>query len=140
MKKISIYYVYAWPGIGIMVSVRQWSGRPGFNTWLRHTKDSKKWYLMPSCLMLCIIRYGSRVKWSNSRKGVAPSPTPWCSSYRKGSLWVTLDYGCQLMSMIVMRSEFWLELFIIESLSGGVLSVMVIIIGNGTGNLSSNPG
>ena len=25
--------------------------------------------------------------------GVAPSPTPWCSSYRKGSLRVTLDYG-----------------------------------------------
>ena len=24
------------------------------------------------------------------------SPTPWCSSYRKGSLWVTLDYGRQL--------------------------------------------
>ena len=31
-----------------------------------------------------------------SRKGVAPSPTPWCSSYRKGSLRVTLDYGRQL--------------------------------------------
>ena len=27
-----------------------------------------------------------------SGKGVAPSPTPWCSSYRKGSLRVTLDY------------------------------------------------
>ena len=24
---------------------------------------------------------------------IAPSPTPWCSSYRKGSLRVTLDYG-----------------------------------------------
>ena len=23
----------------------------------------------------------SRVKWSNPVKGVAPSPTPWCSSY-----------------------------------------------------------
>ena len=32
----------------------------------------------------------------NPGKGVAPSPTPWCSSYRKGSLWVTLDYGRQL--------------------------------------------
>ena len=39
------------------------------------------------------IRYGSRVKWSNPGNGVAPSPTPWCSSYRKGSLRVTLDYG-----------------------------------------------
>ena len=30
------------------------------------------------------------------REGVAPSPTSWCSSYRKGSLQVTLDYGRQL--------------------------------------------
>ena len=35
-------------------------------------------------------------KVEQSREGVAPSPTPWCSSYRKGSLWVTLDYGRQL--------------------------------------------
>ena len=53
----------------------------------------KKWYLMPPCLTLSIIRYGSRVKWSNPGNGVAPSPTPWCSSYRKGSLRVNLDYG-----------------------------------------------
>ena len=26
-----------------------------------------------------------------SSEGVAPSPTPWCSSYRKGSLRVTRD-------------------------------------------------
>ena len=31
---------------------------------------------------------------------VAPSPTPWCSSYRKGSLWVTLDYGRQQLSYL----------------------------------------
>ena len=30
------------------------------------------------------------------REGVAPSRTLWCSSYRKGSLRVTLDYGRQL--------------------------------------------
>ena len=45
-----------------------------------------KWYLIPPCLTLSIIRYGSRVKWSNPGNGVAPSPTHWCSSYRKGSL------------------------------------------------------
>ena len=43
----------------------------------------KKWYLMPPCLTLSIIRYGSRVKWSNPEKGVAPSPTPWCSKLSK---------------------------------------------------------
>ena len=31
-----------------------------------------------------------------SREGVAPSPTSWCSSYRKESLRVTFDYGRQL--------------------------------------------
>ena len=35
-------------------------------------------------------------KVEQSREGVAPSPTPWCSSYRKGCLRVTLDYGRQL--------------------------------------------
>ena len=36
----------------------------------------KKWYLIHSCLTLSIIRYVSRVKWSNPGKRVAPSPTP----------------------------------------------------------------
>ena len=56
----------------------------------------KKWYLIPPCLTLSIISYVSRVKWSNPGKEVAPSPTPQCSSYWKGSLQVTLDYCCQL--------------------------------------------
>ena len=46
----------------------------------------KKWYLMPPCLALSIIRLGSTVKSSNPGKGVAPYPTPRCSSYWKGSL------------------------------------------------------
>ena len=53
-------------------------------------------YLIPPCLTLSIIRYVSRVKWSNPGKGVAPSPTPRCSSYWKGSLPVALDYDRQL--------------------------------------------
>ena len=56
----------------------------------------KKWYLMPPFLTLSIIRYGSRVKWSNPGKGVAPFPTPRCISYWKGSLRVTLDSCGQL--------------------------------------------
>ena len=55
-----------------------------------------KWYLIPACLTLSNIRYVLRVKWSNPGKGVAPSATPWCSSYWKGSLLVALDYGRQL--------------------------------------------
>ena len=51
---------------------------------------------MQPCLTLSIIRYGSRVKWSNPGKGIAPSPAPQCSSYCKGNLRVTLDYSHQL--------------------------------------------
>ena len=59
-----------------------------------------KWYLMLPCLTLSNIRYVSRVKLSNPRKGVAPSPTPQCSSYWKGSLLVALDYGRQLYLLL----------------------------------------
>ena len=69
-------------------------------TWVQSQVESykrlKKWYLTPPCLTLSIIRYGSRVKWSNPGKEVAPFPTPWCSSYRKGSLLVALDCSHQL--------------------------------------------
>ena len=56
-----------------------------------------KWYLIPPCLAHSDIRYVSRVKWSNPWKGVAPFPTPRCSSYWKRGLLVALDYGCQLL-------------------------------------------
>ena len=42
-------------------------------------------------------------KVEQSREGVAPSPTPWCSSYRKGSLRVTLDYGRQLYLLLLYK-------------------------------------
>ena len=40
-----------------------------------------KWFLIPPCLTLSIIRHVSRVKYNNPGKGVVPSPTPQCSSY-----------------------------------------------------------
>ena len=69
-------------------------------TWVQSPVASyqriKKWYLIPPCLTLSNIRYVSRVKWSNPGKGVAPSPTPRCSRYWKGSLLVALGYGHQI--------------------------------------------
>ena len=44
-------------------------------------------------------------KVEQSREGVAPSPTHWCSSYRKGSFRVTLDYGRQLTFTIWTKVE-----------------------------------
>ena len=46
-----------------------------------YISNTQKWYLIPLCLTLSIIRYVSRVKWNNPGKGVAPSSTPRCSSY-----------------------------------------------------------
>ena len=72
--------------------------------WVQYQVESyqrlKKWYLMPPRLTLSIIRYGSRVKWSNPWKEVVPSPTPRCSSYRKEGLRVPLDYARQLYLLI----------------------------------------
>ena len=51
---------------------------------------------------LSIIRYISRVKWRNSGKGVAPSPTLRCSSYWKRSFRVTLDYSRQLYLLYLL--------------------------------------
>ena len=45
-------------------------------------------------------------KVEQSKEGVAPSPTPWCSSYRKGSLRVTLDYGRQLYFTYIVWNRF----------------------------------
>ena len=77
-------------------SVHQWPGDVCSIPGRVIPKIKKKWYLRPPCLTLGIIRYGSRVKWRNPEKGVEPSPTPRCSSYRKESLRATLDYGRQL--------------------------------------------
>ena len=51
-------------------------------------------------------------KVEQSREGVAPSSTPWCSSYRKGSLRVTLDYGRQLYFYICIRQCVYIYIYI----------------------------
>ena len=82
--------------IGMMFRVFANDLKKGVQSQVESYQRLKKWYLMPPCLTLSIISYGSSVKWSNPGKGVVPSPIPWCSSYRKAKLRVTLDYGRQL--------------------------------------------
>ena len=65
----------------------------------------QKWYLMPPCLTLSIIRYGSRVKQSHSGKGLASTPTPWWCSDWKGRLKITLDCGRQIYYLV--QSVIW---------------------------------
>ena len=70
-------------------TVRVFANSPGDRGSIpgRVKPKTQKWYLMFPWLILSIVRYGSRVKWSN--------PTPRCKSYWKVSLRVTLDYGRQ---------------------------------------------
>ena len=103
-------------------------------TWIQSQFESyqrlKKWYLMLPCLTFSIIRYRSRVKWSNPGKGVAPSLTPRCSSYRKGRLGVTLDFEHQqLMTLFcadIIRDSVSLLNF---PLTNQVISSSIINIG-----------
>ena len=53
-------------------------------------------YIHLYSLTLGNIRYVSKVKWSIPGKEITLSLTPQCSSFWKGSLMVTLDYGCQV--------------------------------------------
>ena len=87
--------------------IEPWSSRPLANTLLIRSlpmvweigaqsqvesyQRLKKMLLDAALLALSAIKWGSRVKWSNPGNGVAPSPTPRCSSYWKGSLRVTFD-------------------------------------------------
>ena len=109
-------------------------------TWVQSQVESyqrlKKWYLIPPCLTLSIIKYGSRVKWSNPGKGVAPSPTPWCSSYRKGSLRVTLDYSCQLYFTYILLKYLILMRYCINR----VIGLMSRVFASSLGDQGSIPG
>ena len=71
----------------------------------------KKWYLMLLCLTLSNIRYVSRVKWSNSGKGVALFLHLGVVAYSKGSLLVALDYGRQLYSKLIIWCLWWFHLY-----------------------------
>ena len=72
--------------------------------------------MIPPCLTLGNIRYVSRVKWSNPWKGVAPSPTPQCSSYWKVSLLVILDYRRQLYLYIYIYCHPQTDCFVLSEL------------------------
>ena len=92
------------------LSVRQWHTRLGFNPRSSNTKDSK---MVLDASLLNTQHYKVRIKdkKSNPVKRVAPSPTPWCSSYWKGSPQVSFQYGrpiymcvcvCVSVEMLVM--------------------------------------
>ena len=85
-----------WPDIG--PGVRVFANGPGDLGSIPGRVIPKTQKMVLDASLLNTQHYKVRIKGKveQSREGVAPSPTPWCSSYRKGSLRVTLDYGPQL--------------------------------------------
>ena len=99
----------------IGLAVRVFANGPGDLCSIPGRVIPKTLKIVLDALALSIIRYGSRVKWSNPGKGVAPSPTPWCSSYWKGSLRVTLDYGRLLYLLPKYCKTFHSSLYFIST-------------------------
>ena len=90
------------PDIGL--GVRVFANGPGDLGSIpgRVIPKTQKMVLDASLLNTQHYKVRTKGKVEQSREGVAPSPTHWCSSYRKGSLRVTLDYGRQLFFKCVL--------------------------------------
>ena len=90
------FYQSKYRAIGLMsrVFANDLGDRRSIPGWV--IPKTQKLYLMPLCLKLSSIRYGSREEWNNPREWVALFPTSRCSSYWKESFRVTLDCGFQL--------------------------------------------
>ena len=84
------------PDIGL--AVRVFANGPGDLGSIPGRVIPKTLKMVPDASLLNTQHYKVRIKGKveQSWEGVAPSPTPWCSSYRKRSLRVNLDYGRQL--------------------------------------------
>ena len=98
--------IWFWlPDIGL--GVRVFANGPGDLGSIPGRVIPKTQKMVLDASLLNTQHYKVRIKGKveQSREGVAPSPTHWCSSYRKGSLRVTLDYGRQLYLLI------WFQVF-----------------------------
>ena len=98
-------YIYIVPDIGL--AVRVFVNGPGDLGSVPGRVIPKTQKMVLDASLLNTQHYKVRIKGKveQSRKGVVPSPTPWCSSYRKGSLRVTLDYGRQLYFYLYIYSK-----------------------------------
>ena len=96
------YYYNTVPDIGLVVRV--FANGPGDLGSVPGRVIPKTQKMVLDASLLNTQHYKVRIKGKveQSREGVAPSPTPWCSSYRKGSLRVTLDYGRQLYFTLLL--------------------------------------
>ena len=96
-KYLFIFLLFFYFGLAVFWS-RVFANGPGDLSSIPGRVIPKTQKIVLDTSLLNTQRYEVRIKGKveQSREGVAPSPTPWCSSYRKGSFRVTLDYGRQL--------------------------------------------
>ena len=95
------YLIMLSPDIGL--GVRVFANGPGDLGSIPGRVIPKTQKMVLDASLLNTQHYKVRIKGKveQSREGVAPSPTPWCSSYRKGSLRATLNYGRQLYLALI---------------------------------------
>ena len=81
--------------ISIDIIVRVFANVPGDQGSIPGQVIPKTQKMVLDASLLNIHHYKAWIKdkWRNPGKVVAPSPTPWCNSYWKGSLQVTLNDG-----------------------------------------------
>ena len=111
LDKLSWRWWWWWfikPDIGL--AVRVFANGPGDLGSIPGRVIPKTQKMVLDASLLNTQHYKVRIKGKvePSREGVAPSPTSWCSSYRKGSLRVTLDYGRQLyFTLLILFNILW---------------------------------
>ena len=104
------------PDIGL--AVRVFANGPGDLGSIPGRVIPKTQKMVLDASLLNTQHYKVRIKGKveQSREGVAPSRTPWCSSYRKGSLRVSLDYGRQLYLLLICLPKYvsydWISVYI----------------------------
>ena len=102
--RITLFFVFG-------LAVRVFANGPGDLGSIPGRVIPKTQKMVLDASLLNTQHYKVRIKGKveQSREGVAPSPTPWCSSYRKGNLRVTLDYGRQLYLDELSKRETYLK-------------------------------
>ena len=103
------WWWWYWMNRGIKLMSKVLATCPGDQGSIPDRVTPKTQKMLHGTASLSIMRYWSRVKWSNPGNGIAPSLTPGCSSYWKGTIRITLDNVRQLYILLILdeRNERW---------------------------------
>ena len=87
-RSVRCHVLLSWSLYSTGLMVRVFANGPGDLGSIpgRVIPKTQKMVLDVTLLKTQLYKVRIKVKWSNPGKGVAPSPTPRCSSYRKGTL------------------------------------------------------